>query len=232
MKKYLLWDFDGTLAHREGMWSAALVSAINKHLPDRTIPLDAVRPHLVSGFPWHTPEIVHHHTSSDELWWAALAPLFQRALTSLDIRGENAVGIVRSVRTEYLRKDAWRVIGGAPVVLRKLSQTGWSHAVISNHVPELPHLVESLGLHQHFERIFCSAHLGVEKPNPGFLDKVFLDIDRGEAKWVIGDSVTADIGLARAAGLQSILVGKKHSNADHCVSSLAEIPSIVGRAIS
>jgi putative hydrolase of the HAD superfamily len=67
---FLVWDFDGTLATRPGNWTAALCEVVNRERPDLGITLDLIRPHLQSGFRWHTPEIVRSACSEDE-WCGA-----------------------------------------------------------------------------------------------------------------------------------------------------------------
>jgi phosphoglycolate phosphatase-like HAD superfamily hydrolase len=57
--KYLLWDFDGTLAHRPGQWSGAVLSVLRRAGLDRGIDPDRIRVQALSA---------------DE-WWAALAPV-------------------------------------------------------------------------------------------------------------------------------------------------------------
>jgi len=53
--KYILWDFDGTLAYRDGNWSGALYSILlNNGIIDITI--DALKPYLTKGFTWHNTE--------------------------------------------------------------------------------------------------------------------------------------------------------------------------------
>ncbi len=69
--RILMWDFDGTLASRDGMWTGTLVAVANRLLPERMVTKDDIRPFLQTGFPWHTPEHPHPHQSSDE-WWAVL----------------------------------------------------------------------------------------------------------------------------------------------------------------
>jgi putative hydrolase of the HAD superfamily len=56
--RYLLWDFDGTIANRKNMWSGALYDA----LIDIGVSCDRedIRPHLRSGFPWHEPNVEHY----------------------------------------------------------------------------------------------------------------------------------------------------------------------------
>jgi putative hydrolase of the HAD superfamily len=227
MNRYLLWDFDGTLASREGMWNGARRDAILRHLPQSDISRDALKPYLQYGFPWHTPQIEHRHIATAQAWWDELNPVFFRALSGLGIEAGEWPAIADSVRSEYLRPDAWRVSEGAAETLRRLSEVGWTHAIVSNHVPELAELVAALGIAPHFERIFCSAWMGVEKPNPAFLEGVLASLGKLDAVWMIGDSVRLDIGSARAAGLASILIGSLDPLADRCAASMPEVAEIV-----
>lgn len=227
MPRYLLWDFDGTLGHREGMWNGTLRDAILLHLPHMRISLDSLRPYLRSGFPWHTPEVEHRHITTAQAWWDESNPVFTRALTGLGIGSDKSRSIIESVRSEYLRRDAWQVMHGAEDALKTLSRAGWKHAIVSNHVPELPSLVAELGLASHFERIFCSARMGVEKPNPAFLQYVLDLLGCYGAAWMIGDSVRVDIAAARAAHLPSILIGSCDPLADRCASSMGQVAEII-----
>ena len=192
--------------------------------------LTIIRPFLSSGFPWHTPEIEHHHTASSEAWWLELKPVFGRALVGLGVDHETASIIADEVRNQYLRLDAWHVIDGAVEVLGTLSNVGWRHVVVSNHVPELRGLIARLGLAQNFEQIFCSAELGAEKPNPAVFARVLASLGNSPNAWVIGDSFRADIADAKHAGLQSILIGA-HPLADCCVRSLWDVPTALARGL-
>jgi HAD superfamily hydrolase (TIGR01549 family) len=229
--RYILWDFGGTLAYREGMWAGALHDAILRHLPQMELSLDAVRPWLMyrPEFFWNSPAVEHRHLTTAEAWWDELNPVFTRALTGLGIDSDKSQSIIESVRSEFLRQDAWHVIEGAEDTLKTLSQSGWKHVIVSNHVPELPGLVAALGLSPYFERIFCSAQMGVEKPNPGFLEFVLSSLGCSCETWMIGDSVRMDIAAARAAHLASILIGSVDPLADRCVSSMGEVTEIILR---
>ena len=112
-------------------------------------------------------------------------------------------------------------------MLQTLNAAGWNHAIISNHVLELPGLVAAMGLAPFFERIFCSAQHGVEKPQPDFLERLLAAPGRCDTVWAIGDSVRADITGARSARLPSILIGPRHVSADGCAASINEVPSVV-----
>jgi len=51
--RYLIWDFDGTLGYREGMWSATLVEVARRTAPGRAVTEEQVRPFLLgtAGIP-------------------------------------------------------------------------------------------------------------------------------------------------------------------------------------
>lgn len=230
MRRHLLWDFDGTLAHREGMWSGALCDAIGRHCPNSGITPEHVRPYLSTGFPWHTPDVEHCHLSSGPVWWSELIPVFVKALSHLGLSESSHKLIAEAVRDEYLRIDSWRPASDAIEVLKLLRAEGWGHVIISNHVPELQTIVAGLGLGPYFERVYSSAQLGVEKPNPAFLHRVLTSLGNPISAWVIGDSVRADIAAARAAGLPSILVGSSDPSATWCVNTLHEVPFVLRAA--
>ena len=45
-KHMILWDFDGTLGHRPGMWSRAVLDVLQARYPDYAFTLDDVRPFM------------------------------------------------------------------------------------------------------------------------------------------------------------------------------------------
>jgi putative hydrolase of the HAD superfamily len=70
--RLIIWDFDGTLAHRRGEtgWSILLAEALEAEDPGHGHSADTFRPHLREGFPWHQPEIAHPELCEPEAWWA------------------------------------------------------------------------------------------------------------------------------------------------------------------
>lgn len=228
MAGILLWDFDGTLAHRDGMWSGALLDAMVSHDPDGAWSIDQIRPHMSKGFPWHEPDREHFDIVDAQTWWAGPLGLFSDACVSLGMPPEMAERVAVRARENYLSLTNWRLAYGALDVLSKLSADGWTHMIVSNHVPELQQIMSGLGLSPYIGKVFCSAEMGVEKPNPKFFEQVLLAIPPGREIWVIGDSVSADISGARGAGLPSILIGSEHALASACVAGLPDIPAVLG----
>ncbi len=205
--KYLLWDFDGTLAHRPGQWTDTVMSVLNAADLAQGVDRDTVRPFMNAGFPWHEPEVVRAASQPADTWWQQLEPVFVRAIQQVGRVGhDRASELARQVRGMYLDATAWVVYDDVVATLTRLSGLGWRHVVLSNHVPELPELVSALGLDGHFEAIYTSATTGVEKPHPEAFRRVVATLPIGCTVWMVGDNLDADVRGAEAAGLPAILV--------------------------
>lgn len=205
--KYLLWDFDGTLAHRPGQWTDTVMAILRAENLAQGVDREAVRPFMNSGFPWHAPEVVRPADQSMDAWWQQLEPVFARAFRQVGRVGhDRATELARQVRATYLDAAAWVVFDDVAPTLTQLSALGWRHVVLSNHVPELPDLVSTLGLRRHFDAIYTSALTGVEKPHPEAFRRVVSTLPSGATVVMVGDSLEADVDGAEAAGLPAILV--------------------------
>ena len=72
--KLLIWDFDGTLGYRVGMWSGTLIEIVRRTVPDQPVTREQVRAIPKGGWPWDTPDVPHTHLKTAEQWWDALDP--------------------------------------------------------------------------------------------------------------------------------------------------------------
>lgn len=222
----LLWDFDGTLASRDGMWTGTLVAVANRLLPEQPVTSDVLRPFLQTGFPWHRPECVHPDQTSDE-WWAALNPVFVQAYRGAGIEASLAHKLAGQVRAAYLEKNHWRVFDDVLPCLAALQKRGWNHYVLSNHVPELPELVQALGLAPFFDEVVTSARSGYEKPHPEAFQVLLRRFPRSSIIWMIGDSLAADVAGAENLGIPAILVRKRQDGARCYCDSLAALEGVL-----
>lgn len=102
----LFWDFDGTLAVREGRWSGALVDAVRRVDPHVSLRADQLRPLLQSGFPWHQPDVVVEVTTS-AAWWARLRPVIMNAYSTAGIAHQIADAAVDLLPATYYAPDSW-----------------------------------------------------------------------------------------------------------------------------
>jgi putative hydrolase of the HAD superfamily len=135
--------------------------------------------------------------------------------------------MARAVRGCYLEPEYWRLFDDVLPCLATLTAGGWRHVVLSNHVPELPQIIGALGLAPHIERIFNSAETGYEKPHPQAFRNVIDTLGDVDALWMIGDSVTADVGGAKAAGIPTILVRSRHPDSEHCCDGMDGVHAVL-----
>jgi len=226
--RYLLWDFDGTLAVRHEGWSGVFVDLLRKAGVASTVTREDILPHLQSGFPWHTPEEPHTHLSSSDLWWQALHPVCRRAFEAVGVSYEQATSLAAEIRDAYLSPSGWRIFEDTVPALSALRDAGWRHIVLSNHVPELGGLLAALGLDRFFDHVLSSGITGYEKPHPEAFRAALALVPLGAKAWMVGDSYRGDVLGAEAAGLPAVLVRSQNAAARYQCTSLYELEPIIG----
>jgi putative hydrolase of the HAD superfamily len=225
----LVWDFDGTLGYRlGGRWSGSLLEVLARAAPGAAVTAAQLQPYLQSGFPWLAPERPHPEIRSGDEWWAMLLPVFQAAFAGVGFEPAQARSLARQVRAVYTDVARWRLFDDALPALGALSSLGWSHVILSNHVPELGEIAAALGLAPYLDGIWNSAETGYEKPHPRAFQMVLEGLDGAGAVWMIGDDPQADIAGARSAGIPGILVRSAHPEARYACESLDQVAAIVG----
>ncbi|HEU4964061.1 MAG TPA: HAD-IA family hydrolase [Bacilli bacterium] len=208
-KKVLFWDFDGTLGYREGMWSGTLAQ-VAREQGGLDLPVEAFRPHLAQGFYWHDPHTPHPHLTTAGAWWQGLHPLFRDAFRNVGCEADTAERLAQHVGPAYTHPAAWRLYDDVCPALDALSERGWTHAIISNHVPELGELLAHLGLSACFAAVINSACVGYEKPHPAIYAHALREMGDPDVAWMVGDNPIADVQGAEQAGLPAILLRKTH----------------------
>ena len=201
----ILWDFDGTLAYRTGLWSDMLVDCLDAEATDHGCAADAFRTALSEGFPWHAWETPHPPWATDE-WWPPMVRVLERAFLNAGIEPALAARAAARARAEYLHPERWRLFPETLPVLDRLRGLGWRHVIVSNHVPELPELVDLLGMTDRFEAVFTSAATGYEKPHPEAFALGRAALGDPDVLWMVGDNPRVDVDGAERAGIPAILV--------------------------
>jgi putative hydrolase of the HAD superfamily len=201
----VIFDFDGTLAHRPGLWGQCLADVLQSVWPTGAVSADQLRPHLHDGFPWHRPESVHPELSDPDAWWDGLRPVLERAFSAVNLPPDLSDDAVRETRRHYCDPNRFEVFPDTSVALSALRGAGWHTAILSNHVPELPEIVEGLGLAPLFDDVHSSAWIGYEKPHPEAF-RLALNGTSPDEAWMVGDNEHADIVGAERVGLRAILV--------------------------
>ncbi|MFJ2744803.1 HAD family hydrolase [Streptomyces sp. NPDC087440] len=91
-------------------------------------------------------------------------------------------------------------------VLDQLAAAGWQHILLSNHVPELPDLLDALQVRSRFRAVFNSATTGFEKPHPEAFRLARAAASPGHRLLMIGDNGQADAAGAVRCGIDAIWV--------------------------
>jgi putative hydrolase of the HAD superfamily len=220
-----IWDFDGTLAHRrrETGWSILLAEALDAEEPGHGHSPDTFRPHLREGFPWHTPDVAHPELCEPEAWWGSVCAVLARAYEAAGYAPARAAELAEAARRLYVDPTVgWELFEDTLPTLARLSEAGWTHAILSNHVPELRQIVAGLGLDDAVAFVSCSAETGYEKPHAEAFASV-LDALRPAEAWMVGDNVVADVLGAEAVGLPAVLVRRFEPRAERYADSLVGV---------
>lgn len=202
--RVVLWDFDGTLARREGLWSGAMAEALARSGHPEPLDPEAIRPHVKTGFPWHTPAEPWGAISAPE-WWGRMRLVLQSAYVRAGLSEAVAAHAAEFVALEYYRPDAWELIEGAREALSLVREAGYVNVIVSNHPPELAGLTSALGLDPLVEAVVTSGIVGADKPHPLIFEHALRVSDAGEDVWMIGDNPVADVEGASAVGIRAIL---------------------------
>lgn len=222
--RVIFWDFDGTLATRADMWSGALVQALVSHDPACTITRAQLAPFLSDGFPWHTPDRPRLDRCMPDDWWAHLQNVLRSAYEAVGLSAATAAVLARRARECYLDPAGWTAYDDTRPVLTSLAAQGWRHVILSNHVPELPELVQALGLGTLVDRVITSACIGYEKPHREIF-RIALELaGHPDVAWMVGDNVLADILGAEQAGIAGILVRQEGPRARR---RAADLPGVI-----
>jgi FMN phosphatase YigB (HAD superfamily) len=101
------------------------------------------------------------------------------------------------LRQDFVDPVQWRVFPDVFPALDGLSSKGWTHIVLSNHVPEISSIAAGLGLGKRVLRVFNSAETGYAKPHPEAYRRALR---------TLGDEVEAVVRRVVGAGREEVCV--------------------------
>jgi putative hydrolase of the HAD superfamily len=200
------WDFDGTLISRPSMWAEAASRIVRSVAPERECPDASLLRALDDGMPWHRPDRAHPELTTPERWWQCVFRRYVEVFQELGIPEATTPKALDAIRRDILVPQRYSVYADVKAVLSKLSDAGWRHIMVSNHVPELPELVGGLGLSRHFSAIVTSGIVGYEKPHPRMFEVARSHTIPDKQVWMIGDNLVSDCLSVTPLGVQAILV--------------------------
>lgn len=220
--RLVLWDFDGTLGYRPGMWSQTLIDSLSVARAGHGFGAADIRPYLGSGFPWQSRALHHPFAGDPDAWWGQMTLVFRHAFVSMGCSTSDAHVASLLVREQYLDPSRWIVYSDSAPSLDRLARAGWKSSIVSNHVPELPELIQALGLADKFAHIVSSGSLGWEKPSRSIFAHAVELAGSPSAVHMIGDNLAADVRGAENAGITGHLL-ERGPDSDPSRSSPLEI---------
>jgi putative hydrolase of the HAD superfamily len=211
----VMWDFEGTLAMRPGLWSTCMLEVLDEHAPGHRATRDELRAVLRGGFPWHRASEPHPELSEPDAWWAALDPLLGLAFGVAGVDTAEHRHLAQAFRARFIDGSVgWEVFADTRPALAATAQAGWRNVILSNHVPELAALVGTLGLSDLVEDVFTSALIGYDKPHPEAFRHALRASGDPPRRWMIGDNPEADVRGAQALGIPAVLIRTKGGEPD------------------
>lgn len=208
--KCILWDFDNTLAYRDGKWTKSLCNVLVNNGYNE-FNHESISNTFKTGFPWHRYEEAHSDYFNNMSWWEYVNTLISKAIFAVGIiDAEENKRLTNQFKKEYMRIDSWSLYDDTIRNLEYSISLGYKNVILSNHIPELELLGEGLGITKYFESVITSAKVGYEKPNRKIFEEVFK-LSRNDEYYMIGDNYSADVVGGINSGFNSILVRKENT---------------------
>ena len=226
-RKIILWDFDGTLVFHRDRWSGCFLSVLAQRFPEHGITVEDARRVLASGYPWHTPDEPHPHLCHPEDWWRSLETTLARAYAEVGFGGHDAISLARELRELYTRPDGFELYDDVVPALTSLRAHGWTHYILSNHMPELRSICEALGLSRLIQGVINSAETGYEKPHPEAFRIAKETVGDAQQLVMVGDNPMADVTGAERAGIKGILVRTRSDEVARQADDLFEVQKLL-----
>ena len=201
-KKLIFWDFQGTLAYNDYMFSKVLYKVLIKDDKDTSITMDDFKRMKLAGFPWQDCEKKYN----PKLWWINAERIFFDTYVNMGISQEKALQYARSIKGELIKAEDFKLYDDSLDVLKYFKEKGYTSVILSNHIPELDIIASKLGLDKYIDYCISSGEVGYEKPNPNIFKYALDCYENNNEIWMIGDNIEADVRGAEGMGLNAILV--------------------------
>ncbi len=224
----LVFDFDQTLAYRDGMWTATLFDILQTNGYHHIL-IENIRKYVQYGFLWDIYEKSHEELLNGLSWWEFHEIFFERILKSNGVEEPEAKQMALMVKDKYLNTEKWFLFDETKAVLEQLNSEGYECYILSNHTPELEMLVQYLGLNTLIKKVYNSAHIGYEKPNTHIYKFLIDDLNVPPTEIImIGDNYISDVTGARSNGINAILVRSANTfNYGYYAQNLKDIKPLI-----
>ena len=209
----LFFDFDMTLGYRILMWKDTVRELLLEE--GEVVSVDNIRKFSeLRWYPWSMPELTHSEFFQGEKWWDYLEKYLYQSLLTLTSE-DRAYNVSKRFGERYIDLKYWNVFPDTLPTLFKLKEQGYPMYILSNHVPEAKSIIASLGISKFIDKIFISADMGVEKPNPLIYRKALEVASPNDINIMIGDNDEADVEGAVNGGFDYAILVRKPNEIGH-----------------
>jgi putative hydrolase of the HAD superfamily len=170
------------------------------------------------------PEVLAARLEMDEARRERFRRLFQRC--GISASEEVCAAAARQYRSDYI--DARRVVAGAAALLAAVRQRAKVAIVSNNLLHEQQDKLAFCGLSAHVDALIVSEEAGVSKPDPAIF-RMALDAlgARADEAVMLGDSWSADIVGAQAAGIRAVWFNPSRSPTPNPELGVRELHALV-----
>lgn len=225
----IIWDFDGTLAyHKLGYFYETIIKVLDEHEPGHNIGRNELCNLLKGLLPWHKPMESHFNLSDAKDWWKAVEGAFTYSLMELGYKKKCSLKLARLTHEIYIEPANFLLYDDAIDTLAYFNERGWKNIILSNNIPDLPQIVEKIGLSRLIYECISSANIGYEKPNPEAFRYALNVAGNPKHVWMVGDSLETDIIGAQAVNIKAVWVHcPENSNEKYCASNLIDVTNLI-----
>ena len=223
-RKAVFWDFDGTLVHPNESFVWALRDALKSC--GHPVEEDELRPFLNRVYSWKNTHVDYTDRTGDK-WWEDLFVPVRAFCAARGVVADDLDLVCQRFRNEVVGRE-YQIYEDAEEMLAYCKGNGYENYVLSNNYPELPEVIERMGLKPYFREIFVSARIGYEKPRPELFAYALERAGRPEIAYMVGDNPAADIQGGNAAGMRTAFVHKNEpSEANWNFSDLSQLRDVL-----
>lgn len=230
-KPVLFWDFHGTLTLPDHTWSDAAMRSILARRPSSTLTWEELHQKLRHNcLPWWVyPEKNTKQLTEKGAWWQYVEQNFALVYQELGFTAKQAQEMAKELRPVLTNPESHRLREDAAEVLSTLQKRGYRQVLVSNNFPELPKIIEALGLKPYFSDLVVSGLVGYDKPNKEMFAYAMSVAGQPRQAIMIGDNPVDDVAGAKAAGLGAIGIDRAASapDADFGAATLSELLEVL-----
>lgn len=189
----------------------------------RSVAPSDLRRYIRDAWPLVTADAYADELLLERCWVA----LYRQVLHAAGATWDDAARGAESMWQDHALPDAYQLVDGALETLRALRARDLTVAILSNFDSSLDAKLRYLGISPLVSHVFCSATVGLAKPDPRFLEhgRERLGVERDELLYV-GDDPACDRTPCEGLGIDCLIV-EHDSERDPSAGTISTLRGVV-----